>query len=87
MSISRAQLEADVLAILRDHVPEEVTIDPTSTMVGHLGLDSIALMEAIAEMEDRFGVHISEDCLRDVKTVDDVLKMLEQKLGARGGIS
>ncbi len=86
MSITRAQLEAEVLVILRAHVPEEVPIASSSTMVGHLGLDSIALMEAIASIEDRFGVHISEECLRDIKTVDDVLMMLEQRLAARGGL-
>ncbi|MCR2032665.1 acyl carrier protein [Anaerofustis stercorihominis] len=42
-----------------------------------LDVDSLTLIELIADFEDEFGIEIEEDKLEDMKTVKDVVDYLE----------
>ncbi|WP_158290328.1 acyl carrier protein [Mycoplasma nasistruthionis] len=44
-------------------------------IIRDLGVDSLDLAELLFEAEERFGVSISDDQLRDVKTVKDIISM------------
>lgn len=62
--------------ILKKHVDEERAIRPTDHIQNDLGLDSLGVMELVADIEDRFSVTIPNDVLSDLSTVDDVAKAL-----------
>jgi acyl carrier protein len=62
--------------ILKKHVDGERTIRPNDHIQNDLGLDSLGVMELVADVEDRFSVTIPNDVLSDISTVEDVAKAL-----------
>jgi len=81
MTTVRKNLKDELTALLREHVDERVAIGPATTMSGELGLNSVELMEITAEIEDRFGVRLPDDLLPQLRTVGDMLRALETRLG------
>jgi acyl carrier protein len=61
--------------ILASHV-EKTPIKPQDHIQNDLGLDSLGVMEVVADIEDRFGVTIPNDTLGNMATVEDVAKAL-----------
>jgi acyl carrier protein len=62
--------------ILKKHVDASRAISPSDHIQNDLGLDSLGVMELVADIEDRFAVTIPNDVLSDISTVDDVAKVL-----------
>ncbi|MBX3189922.1 MAG: hypothetical protein KF819_23045 [Labilithrix sp.] len=62
--------------ILKKHVDGDRTIRPNDHIQNDLGLDSLGVMELVADIEDRFHVTIPNDVLTDISTVEDVAKAL-----------
>ena len=50
---------------------EEVT--PEKTFVDDLDIDSLSMVEIAVAAQDKFGVEIPDDQLKDFKTVQDVI--------------
>lgn len=69
--------------ILQKHVDSGKTIRPSDHIQNDLGLDSLGVMELVADVEDRFAVTIPNDVLSDIATVEDIAKALV-KLKAEG---
>lgn len=70
--------------IMKKHVDFDRAIRPNDHIQNDLGLDSLGVMELVADIEDRFSVTIPSEVLSDMATVDDVAKALV-KLSARQG--
>lgn len=62
--------------ILEKHVDGQRKIRPNDHIQNDLGLDSLGVMELVADIEDRFAVTIPNDILSDIATVEDVAKAL-----------
>ena len=62
--------------ILNKHVEAGRTIKPNDHIQNDLGLDSLGVMELVADVEDRFSVTIPNDVLSDISTVADIAKAL-----------
>ena len=64
--------------IFQRHVePEKAkAIRPADNIQADLGLDSLGVMEVVAEIEDRFEITIPNDMLSSIVTVEDVAKAL-----------
>jgi acyl carrier protein len=62
--------------ILKTHVDINRPIVPTDHIQNDLGLDSLGVMELVADIEDRFEVNIPTETLVNMVTVDDVAKAL-----------
>jgi acyl carrier protein len=60
--------------LLRRRVPETLEIHPTDDIQRDLGLDSLSVMEFVADVETRFGVSIPADVFGKIATVSDVAK-------------
>ncbi|MBR1397783.1 MAG: acyl carrier protein [Selenomonadaceae bacterium] len=54
---------------------DEVT--PNSTFVDDLGADSLDIVELIMRFEDEFGVEIPDEKAEKIKTVDDIVKYID----------
>lgn len=54
------------------------TITPESDVVKDLGADSLDVVELLISLEDEFGVSIPEDDIVNIKTVGDIVAMLEK---------
>jgi acyl carrier protein len=73
--------------ILKKHVDADRAIRPNDHIQNDLGLDSLGVMELVADIEDRFSVTIPNDVLSDIATVDDVAKALVKLAAEQGGTS
>ena len=62
--------------ILRSHAKVERAIQPTDHIQNDLGLDSLAVMEVVSEVEERFHVEIPSATLDRLITVEDVARAL-----------
>ena len=48
-------------------------VTPDKTFVDDLDIDSLAMVEIAVAAQDKFGVEIPDDQLKDLKTVQDVI--------------
>ena len=55
-----------------------VTVTAASRIKDDLGLDSLAVMNFVMVLEDRFDVSIPIDALNDIKTVGDLAKIISE---------
>lgn len=66
--------------LLRRHVGEPREIRPSDHIQNDLGLDSLGVMEVVADIESRFNVNIPADAFDRIATVEDVAREVA-KLG------
>lgn len=59
---------------------KEDRVKPESKIVEDLGADSLDVVELLMTMEDDFGVSVSDEEAVKLKTVSDIVKMLEGKV-------
>ncbi len=62
--------------ILSKHIDAARAVGPTDHIQNDLGLDSLGVMEVVADIEDHFDVTIPNELLGKISTVDDVAKAL-----------
>lgn len=68
----------EVAKILADQLALSVSeIEEDSDIVKDLGADSLDVVELLMTLEENTGKTIPEDKVADLKTVGDVVKMLE----------
>lgn len=61
---------------LQLNVPEE-NINLDTRFVEDLKADSLDLVELVMDLEDRYGVEIPDEQLAEVKTVGDIIGIIE----------
>lgn len=57
-------------------------IKPESSLEDDLGMDSLDKMEAVIRIEDELGAFIPDERLETVKTVQDVIDLVQEVAGA-----
>ena len=75
---SYEEMLKETTEILGKHVDLDRAISPKDHIQNDLGLDSLGVMEVVADIEDRFEVQIPQEMLSTISTVDDVVKALAQ---------
>ena len=73
---SYEEMLKETTEILGKHVDTGRAISPKDHIQNDLGLDSLGVMEVVADIEDRFEVQIPTEMLSTISTVDDVVKAL-----------
>lgn len=58
--------------------PEDVTMD--SNMVTDIGADSLDIVQLLIKMEKEYGFKFSDEEMKSVKTVGDVVRYIEEKI-------
>jgi acyl carrier protein len=78
--------EQEILAGLGEIVEEiagvpadEVT--PSKSFVDDLDIDSLSMVEIAVAAQDKFGVEIPDDQLKDLSTVQDVVNFVSKNAG------
>ena len=82
-----AMTDAEILDGLSEIIDEiagvpadEVT--PDKTFVDDLDIDSLSMVEIAVAAQDKFGVEIPDDQLKDLKTVQDVINYVKTASGS-----
>jgi len=68
----RERCYAELVNLLRDFIETEKVLNPDTKLVDDLGLESIQIMQLVAEIEDVFDISISLTGLADVRTLSDL---------------
>ena len=68
----------EVLTLVRDHLAEELEVDPAkiseqTRFKQDLDADSLDLYELVMELEDNYGISVSEEQAARIETVGDAV--------------
>ena len=55
-------------------------ITPKSNVIADLGADSLDVVELLMTLEDDFGISVSDEEAVNLKTVEDIVKLIDSKL-------
>ncbi|MGM9522677.1 MAG: acyl carrier protein [Oscillospiraceae bacterium] len=69
----------DILASQLDVEADVIT--PDTDIMEDLAADSLDLVEFITSLESEFGIMIPQDAVQDVKTVGQVVEIIEKMVG------
>jgi acyl carrier protein len=75
---------SEVKAAIRSHTDATADLTPQTELVADLGIDSLGVMEVVADIEDKFELTISDTELRNVTTLGDVVHAIEERLRQQG---
>ncbi len=67
------RVEAEVLSRLRQHIKADVALGPEIDLIAETQMDSVALMEVIADLEDTFGILLDDEALQSVVSAGDLI--------------
>lgn len=84
MSWTREAVTAAVTRVIGQHTAGGDGLSERTELVADLGIDSLGVMEMVADLEDLFDLHIRDADLRDVTTLGDVVVAVVAKLEADG---
>ncbi|MEE0990490.1 MAG: acyl carrier protein [Paludibacteraceae bacterium] len=56
--------------------PEKIT--PEASIQSDLGIDSLDVVDMVVLIQDEFGIKLQAQDFKDVKTFDDLVKLLEK---------
>ena len=62
---------------LRTRAGADVNIGPNTNITRDLGLDSLAIMDFIFDLEDHFDISIPMERIAEVQTIADLAKVIE----------
>ena len=77
----RTELEK-ILTIVDDQLLKRVQVQDETVIREGLGLDSLQLTELLFEIEERLGAKIADDEAMKLRTVGDLVTIIESKLNA-----
>lgn len=66
------ELVAEQLGIAKD------TVNVESNIIEDLGADSLDVIEMLMTLEEEFGVTIPDDKINQIKTVGQIIEMIEE---------
>ncbi|MFM7077478.1 MAG: acyl carrier protein [Planctomycetaceae bacterium] len=82
--MDRSKLSATVLELLEKETGETYPhLDDSTTLREGLNLDSLDMAGLVLHIESHFGIQIETELLDDVRSVGDLLDLLESKVAAK----
>ena len=73
----------DLCAILEKYAPAEVELTPATELSGDLNINSVAAMDLIMEIEDKFGIDIPMNLVSDLRNLQDLVDVVRQQIEGR----
>ena len=78
--MTRDKLLPELYEIVREIVAEPPELTPETDFVKDLGLDSLAVMRMLEQVEDRFDVLVPINLIADIRTLGDFADQLVKLL-------
>ena len=81
-----ASSEQEILSGLAEIVNEETglpveSVEPSKSFTDDLDIDSLSMMTIVVNAEERFGVRIPDDDVKNLKTVADAVSYIQSAQG------
>jgi acyl carrier protein len=73
----------EVCAILERYRPADVELTRATELSGDLNIDSVAAMDLIMEVEDKFAIDIPINVVADLRNLQDLLDVIRQQTEGR----
>ena len=70
-------IEAEIVELLAHRIPAGIHVSAQTQIVGGLGLDSVAILDFIMDVEDRFDISIPLDRVAEVQTIAELSRAIE----------
>jgi len=86
MGWTREAVAAEIKSVIEEHADEPVELSDSTELVADLGIDSLGVMEVVADIEDKFDITIADADLREVATFGEVVAAIETKLRRQGSL-
>lgn len=86
-TFSMDAIRTNLFDIFSKHAQNKSPVTDDSLITGDLGIDSLSVMEIVAELEDAYGVTFPDEDLPKVRTVGDVIGIVAKHLGEEGRLS
>jgi acyl carrier protein len=80
MSTEANILYRDLCVILNKYAPREVELTPETEFSGDLNIDSVAAMDLIMEVEDKYGIDIPMNLVSDLRNLQDLVDIVQQQI-------
>ncbi|MCL2824307.1 MAG: acyl carrier protein [Polyangiaceae bacterium] len=81
---SGSAVESFVVKVFSKYKQGNAEVGLASVITADLGVDSLAVMEIVAELEDAFGLAFPDEDLPNIKTVGDVAALIVRCLEDNG---
>lgn len=81
MTESVKTTQDEIIEGLQEVLRRSVTLDASTNIVRDLQLDSLAVMDFVMSLEDRFEIVIPLDRIADVETLGDLARVVDQLRG------
>jgi acyl carrier protein len=76
---SATEIQADLAAIVEDIAGVDAgDVQPDKSFVDDLDVDSLSMVEIVVAAEEKFGVRIPDDEVKNLKTVGDAVSFIEK---------
>ena len=73
------EIQADLAAIVEDIAGVSADdVQPEKSFVDDLDVDSLSMVEIVVAAEEKFGVRIPDDEVKNLKTVGDAVSFIEK---------
>jgi len=73
-------IQTQLIQILKNFVPQGQELTPETDLIADLGLDSMKVMDIVAEVEDSFDISIPLNILPEISTINDFTLKLQKLL-------
>lgn len=77
---SKEEILDQLFELIRPYCEQQIELSEQTRIMDDVGLDSMAVMELVMQIEDRFDVSVPLNILPDVNTIGDFAKHLETLL-------
>ncbi|MFO0762122.1 MAG: phosphopantetheine-binding protein [Byssovorax sp.] len=87
MTWTSDKIREELMALFRQHAQGGVEVGPESHIIADLGIDSLGVTEILADIEDKFHMHVPDEALAGFETIADVAASIEARLREEGRLS
>ncbi len=84
MTHDGGNIEAEILDMLAGRVPAGIQVSAQTQIARGLGLDSVAILDFMMDLEDRFDISIPLDRVAEVQTIAELSRAIEALMRAGG---
>jgi acyl carrier protein len=74
------KIETEIMALMQRYNPEGKPIDRSTEIGADLNIDSVAAMDLIMEIEDKFDIDIPMSQVGELKTIGDLIDLAAGQL-------